>query len=61
MSETACIPVFRDILIFKKNNKSIGIAKICFECEKSHIVGTNKNIENFGQCGDFSKLMNILK
>ena len=30
VSETLCIPVYRDIFVFKKNNKIIGIAKICF-------------------------------
>ncbi len=29
---TACVPSYRDILILKKNKKTIAILKICFEC-----------------------------
>lgn len=57
----SCIPKYRDIFIFKKNNKTVGIAKICFDCRLFHIVGTNKNLENFGQCGDFEKLERLIK
>lgn len=57
---SACIPVYRDILIFKKNNKVVGIAKICFDCEISHIIGTAKNTEDFGQCGDYANLFKML-
>ena len=57
----ACIPVYRDIFIFKKNNKTVGIAKICFGCRLFHIIGTKKNLENFGQCGDFEKLEKLIK
>jgi len=56
----ACIAVYRDILIFKKKEKIIGIAKICFECNKNQVVGTNKNTENFGQDGDYEKLDKVL-
>ncbi|MDQ0784234.1 hypothetical protein [Chryseobacterium sp. W4I1] len=58
--EYACIPIYRDILIFKRQKKVIGIAKICFECNQKHIVGTNANTENFGQDGDYPKLLQIL-
>ena len=57
----ACPAVYRDILVFKKQNKTIGIAKICFECYKNQIVGTEANTENFGQDGDYEKLEKILK
>ena len=58
--ETSCIPIYRDVLIFKKENKTIGIAKICFECRQSHIVGTEKDRMDFGQCGGFEELKKLL-
>ena len=61
IADYACIAVYRDILIFKKQNKTVGIAKICFECFKKQIIGTNANTENFGQDGDYEKLEKILK
>lgn len=57
----ACIAVYRDILVFKKDKKIIGLCKICFDCRLFRIVGTNANTENFGQDGDFEKLSSLLK
>ena len=57
---TTCIYVYRDILIFKKNHKVIGTAKICFECGAHEIVGTDAKTENFGQEGDYAKLRRLL-
>lgn len=59
--EMACIPVYRDILIFYKEGKIIGIAKICFDCRQSHIIGTDKKLEDFGQCGGYEKLLDLLR
>ena len=56
----ACEPEYRDILIFKKDNKVTGIAKICFECEKSNLIGTNKKTAYLGNENDFSRLKGIL-
>ena len=58
---TACIHVYRDILIFKKEGKVIGTAKICFDCMSKQIKGTTANTENFGQDGDYEKLEKILR
>jgi hypothetical protein len=58
---TACAPFYRDILIFKKQNKVIGTAKLCFDCMKYDIKGTIANTDNFGQNGDFEKLIEVLK
>lgn len=58
---TGCIYIYRDILIFKKKAKIIGIAKICFGCEASVIVGTKSNTEEFGMSGDYEKLRKILR
>ncbi len=58
---TACIFVYRDILIFKKQSKIIGTAKICFGCMDNQIRGTKGNTKNFGQDGDYSRLRKILR
>lgn len=56
----ACTPIYRDILIFKNQNKIIGMAKICFDCGQFNIVGTKENVSDFGQSGDFEKLNQLL-
>lgn len=56
----ACIAIYRDILVFKKNGKIIGTAKICFDCDQNVITGTTKNTEDFGQSGDYGKLYRLL-
>ena len=57
---SACIPIFRDLLIFKNKNHITGFVKICFECKHYHIIGTNAETKNFGQSQDFEKLEKIL-
>lgn len=57
----ACIYIYRDILVFKKKSKVIGIAKICFGCDANVIVGTKANTEEFGMSGDYEKLRKILR
>ena len=61
IEEMACVAEYRDLLIFKKKKKIVGIAKICFECNQSQILGTEINTDYFGQCGDFTKLENLIK
>lgn len=63
ITEKACAPLFRDILIFKKNNKTIGIAKICLECEKFYLVGNKvtSNIDSFGENNEFEDLEIIFR
>ncbi|MCZ8170011.1 MAG: hypothetical protein O9297_07840 [Flavobacterium sp.] len=56
-----CIPVYRDILIFKKNEEVIGIAKICFDCKMLYIVGSNKKYSNLVDFSEFKKLNDLLK
>lgn len=58
---TACINIYRDILIFKKNGKVVGTAKICFGCMANQITGTNANTETFGMDGDYEKLAKLLR
>lgn len=57
----SCIYVYRDILIFKKNNKVTGTVKICFDCMAHEITGTTANTRNFGQDGDYEKLQALLQ
>lgn len=58
-----CIPSYRDILIFKKNNSIVGVSKICFDCNQYRIVGNDTYLfaENFGSDEDFEALNKILK
>ena len=57
---TACIPFYNDILVFKKENKIVGIAKICFKCEQSTFTESDINTDAFGAKDEFKKLKNIL-
>ena len=61
ITATLCIYVYRDILIFKKEGKVVGTAKICFDCLAHQIKGTKVNTDNFGQDGDYGKLATILR
>ncbi len=58
---TACIYIYRDILIFKKNDQVIGTAKICFSCMANQIKGSAAMIDNFGQEGDYDRLGELLR
>ena len=57
----SCIANYRDVLIFKKKKKTVGIVKICFECSQHIILGAKGNTEYFGQSGDIQKLDSLLK
>jgi hypothetical protein len=35
---TFCDPVYRDILVFKKDQKIIGVAKVCFGCTQNYLL-----------------------
>jgi hypothetical protein len=59
-SLAACEPYYRDILIFKKQNKIVGISKVCFDCYLHSTIGTKRNTEQLGQNGDYAKLQRIL-
>jgi len=60
-SASACIYVYNDILIFKKEGKVIGTAKICFGCGAHQIKGTEVGTYSFGQCGGYDALEKTLK
>jgi hypothetical protein len=61
MIASACIYVYNDILIFKKEGEVIGTAKICFGCGAHQIRGTQVGTLAFGQDGDYKTLEKILK
>ncbi len=56
----ACDAFYRDILIFKKKDKIVGVSKICFECELNWTIGSERNVDLLGQEGDYEKLKKIL-
>jgi len=56
-----CGAVFRDVLVFYKNNEITGLAKLCFSCGHHVMVGTTINTMYFGQGGDYELLMRLLK
>jgi hypothetical protein len=56
----ACDPFYRDILIFKKRNKIVGVSKVCFECGENWTIGSKRDVSLFGQNEDYEKLKKIL-
>lgn len=39
-SVVTCAPTYRDVLVFRKQKKIVGFAKVCFECSQTHLVGS---------------------
>ena len=58
---TECLPIYRDLIVFRKNKKIVGFAKICLECHKILMRGTTLSYDNFGQSGEYHQLKRILK
>lgn len=56
----SCIAEYRDIFIFKKNTKTVGIAKICFKNARFQIVGSKLDTNGFGLWSELDKLQNIV-
>ncbi|WP_281634523.1 hypothetical protein [Flavobacterium luteolum] len=57
----ACIAEYKDIFIFKKNEKTIGIAKICFKNARFQIIGSKINTEGFGLINELERLESIVR
>lgn len=60
-SEYACVPEYRDIFIFKKRQKTVGIAKICFKCGHFQIIGSKIDVSGFGLWSELGKLKSIIR
>ncbi|MFT3796549.1 hypothetical protein [Flavobacterium sp.] len=58
---SGCIPYYRDIFIFKKNDSIVGISKVCFGCGVSQFRGTKINTEGFGLHSELEKLEKIIR
>ena len=58
---SGCIPYYRDIFIFKKNDSIIGISKVCFGCGVSQFIGSKINTDGFGLRSELEKLEIILR
>ena len=57
----ACVPEYRDIFIFKKKEKIVGIAKICFKCGRFQIIGSKLDTSGFGLWSELDRLKNIVR
>lgn len=56
-SVTSCAPEYNDIIILKKQNKIIGIAKICFGCDKHYFIGNKFDDSNFEEYNELANLL----
>ncbi len=43
---TICAPIYRDILVFKEDGKTVGIAKVCFSCSQNYLVFEKNILKN---------------
>lgn len=57
----ACDPLYKDILIFRKSNEIIGIAKICFSCRQSSIINQRNQFLPFDSAENWKELNSLLK
>jgi hypothetical protein len=51
---------YLDVLIFRKNKRIVGMAKVSFEGLKHQMIGERYNDSKFGQSGEYKELENIL-
>lgn len=56
----ACEAVFRDVFVFMQNSQVVGVAKICFSCNKQWITGSSVSSISFGQNGEIYDLADII-
>lgn len=60
VSMNDCLPAYRDIFVFRKDEKISGVAKICFTCDLYNFIGTQKGF-GFGMQGEFEQLEALAK
>ena len=58
--EYNCFPEYRDVFVFKDSNGICGIAKVCFSCDQSYLLGATGNTDLFGMSGDYQRLWELL-
>ena len=58
--DTSCVKTFRDILVFKKNNKIVGMSKICFDCGWETTFFNEHRYSNLIDITYFEELENLL-
>jgi hypothetical protein len=54
-----CIPIWRDILVFKSESTIVGIAKVCFTCNQLAVTGKDGQI-GYDLLGRYGKLARVL-
>jgi hypothetical protein len=59
--QSNCVPVFRDVLIFRQGNKITGMSKVDFDCGMHYTAGARYDASGFGQSGEYRPLYKILK
>ena len=59
--EVACIPMYRDILIFQKDNKTKAVLKICFECGMNALSGKFESNFNYKETNIMSNYEPLYK
>lgn len=52
----ACVPKYREIFLFKRKEKTIGIAKICFKYGRYQIVESKSDVSRFELGEELEKL-----
>jgi hypothetical protein len=55
-----CLPIYRDILIFRNKKEVKGIVQICFDCSQFMFIGSNVETFGFGQEGEPAQLKALL-
>jgi len=61
LSVMRCSPTYCDILIFRKNDKVVGIAKLDFVGCQVHFVCAQAETKNFGRADELQELKKILE
>ncbi|WP_281336568.1 hypothetical protein [Flavobacterium eburneipallidum] len=59
--EVACIPMYRDILLFQKDNKTKAILKVCFECGMNALSGKFESNFNYKETNIMSNYYPLYK
>lgn len=60
-TETACLPVFRDILVYKVGGKITKIIKICISCYQNQVISPEKTTGLLIPWDDYEQLEEIFQ